>query len=361
MGTETEFSVANRAVRNIALSGDHLFVTDSWHTLFIYNVSIPANPLLVGHFQAAVPKRMVDVKLSGSTAYLVGDFSGLRVIDVSQPADMQELAFDDQRIDLNLQTPSALHLTGDYALISDNNTGFRTYDIRDPANPVLSATILDIGFVNDMVVSGNYAYLASVVWKEDDAPRLYVVDSTNPSSPQLINQTDIPLKNEHSSWVMAGAGEWLYLLNIASTGSPGQVIYVYSLADPAQPAFSGQFTLPAPLMGGGSLLLDGSTMYAGSLAPPLMVLDLTNPLQPTPTAMSTFFSAGYNLQTGGGRLYSANSFGLMGYDLEKLVSDPMQAMTAMAMLPSHTFAIAVAGDRLYAAGLDFGLYVFNIE
>jgi hypothetical protein len=363
MGTANELKVATRVTRNVAVSGDLLLVTDAWHSLFIYNVADPANPIQISHYQAAATNRLTDVELSGSIAYIVGDSSGLRVIDVSDPSRMKELAFDDRRINDSLQTPSALYISGDYALISDNNTGFRTYNISDPANPVLAATILEIGFVNDMWVSGDYAYLASVDWEEDDTPRLLTVDVQNPSSPSIVNQVDIPLAQEkdHTAWVMSGEGEYLYLLDIANMGSSEGNGYIFSLANPAQPEFSGHFTLSGPLMGGGSLLVEGAKMYTGSVAPPLMVLDLADPLQPVPTGMNAVFSAGYDLQVFENHLYSGTSYGLVGLDLDNLTGDPMQAMTAIAMLPSHTFAIAIDGNRLYAVGLEFGLYVFYIE
>jgi hypothetical protein len=363
MGTENELTVATRVTRNIAVSGDFLFVTDTWHSLFIYNVSDPANPIQVSHYQAAATDRLVDVKLSGTIACMVGDSSGLRVIDVSDPAKLQELAFDDQRIDLYLQTPSALHISGDFGYISDNNSGFRVYDLHDPSNPVLNATILDIGFVNDMWVSGDYAYLASVVWKEDDTPRLLTVNVQNPSNPQIVNQVDIPLalEKDHTAWVMSGEGEYLYLLDIANVGSSEGSGYIFSLANPAQPEFSSHYTLPAPLMGGGSLLVDGVNMYTGSIPPPLMVMDLTNPVQPVPAGMNTMYSAGYDLHVYKEHLYTANAYGLTGFNLATLTGDPAQAMTAFAWLPSHTFALTVDQDRLYAVGLDFGLYVFKIE
>ncbi len=276
---------------------------------------------------------------------------------------MQELAFDDQRINVNLQTPSAIHVSGDYGFISDNNTGFRVYDLHDPSNPVLSATILEIGFVNDMWVSGDYAYLASVVWMEDDTPRLLTVNVQNPTSPQIVNQVDIPLAQEkdHTAWVMSGEGEYLYMLDIANVGSSEGNGYIFSLANPAQPEFSGHFSLPAPLMGGGSLLVDDATMYTGSVAPPLMVMDLANPLQPVPAGMNTMYSAGYDLQVYKERLYSSTAYGLTAFNLASLTGDPAQAMTAFAWLPSHTFALTIDQDRLYAVGLDFGMYVFEIE
>ncbi len=75
--------------RDVAVSGGRAYVADGKSGLRIIDVSDPANPREVGRSEGRRSARTISV--SGSYAY-VGDYAGLSVFDVSIPSSPREVA-----------------------------------------------------------------------------------------------------------------------------------------------------------------------------------------------------------------------------------------------------------------------------
>lgn len=87
----------------------------------------------------AVPGLVLDIALSGDTAWLALGSGGIASVDVSSPASSALLA--------SLDTPGsaqALGLEGALLAVADWD-GLRVYDVADPASPVLSTAETDVG------------------------------------------------------------------------------------------------------------------------------------------------------------------------------------------------------------------------
>jgi len=110
-----------------------------------------SNLELIGHINISGIARAVVVR--GDYAYVAADSSGLRVINVSNPASPVEVGFYD--------TPGVsygVEVRGDYAYVADG-TALRIINISNPASPVQVGSYTTVG-VYDVALSGNYAYLA---------------------------------------------------------------------------------------------------------------------------------------------------------------------------------------------------------
>lgn len=355
MGTADELNVVTTGTRGVVYNAGRLFVTDQWHSLYILDVANPTEPSRLGHFQAPAPDRLVDVVVAGDIAYLIGDSSGLRVIDVSNPGIMRELSFDDRRINVSLQTPSALQIAGNFLYISDLNIGFHIYDVSDPNQPVEVGLIMDIGFVHDLYLRGNYSYLATQDWGNDNKNKLLVVDVSEPTDPQIVQQVEIPIEKDHTTWSISGEGDYLYLVDLVPSAPGGNLLYIYNLANPTVPALAGQFPLVQPIANLGSLYVKDDYAYLSSLYPPLHIYNLQNPVSPVFTGMEPSMGLGMDMEKAGNLL-----FGVPNYLVALDVSDPSTPKLAgMSFLPSSIFGLALAGDRVYVVGLDFGLMVFQ--
>jgi hypothetical protein len=73
----------------VAVSGSTAYVADGRGGLRVVDVSDPANPTEVGAYDT--PGRAGGVAVSGSTAYVADGDGGLRVVDVSDPANPTEV------------------------------------------------------------------------------------------------------------------------------------------------------------------------------------------------------------------------------------------------------------------------------
>ena len=136
----------------------------------LFDVSNPVNPQRVGSYTAS-GSRISAVALSGHYAYLAESFergrplSGLEVIDVSNPANPQRVG----GYATSGGVYPAVAVSGHYAYVARFDGGGLVIDISNPAHPQQAGGYATSRFANDMVVSGNHAYVA-------DSSGLQVID-----------------------------------------------------------------------------------------------------------------------------------------------------------------------------------------
>ena len=82
---------------------------------------------VVEHYDAAGSARGVQVV--GTHAYLANGYTGLRILDVSDPSAVRETA------SLGTYRAVDVHVSGSFAYIADDWAGMRVIDISDPSSP----------------------------------------------------------------------------------------------------------------------------------------------------------------------------------------------------------------------------------
>ena len=78
-------------VEGVVAAGPYAYVVAGEAGLFIYDVSTPPQPVLVGSL--ATPGTAQDVAVSGSYAYVAAQSAGLRIIDTSDVTHPVEVGF----------------------------------------------------------------------------------------------------------------------------------------------------------------------------------------------------------------------------------------------------------------------------
>lgn len=188
---------------------------------FIYNVTDPANPLLLGSLDLSATGFAITI--SGRYAYVATSHNTreLTIIDISNPnspfiAGSRDIptSADGRGIAV-----SASGSTTFAYVVTDNNTSgagaeFYKYDVTNPAttSPPLGSLNLNAP-ARDIFVLGNYAYVAST----HDSQELQVVDISNSALVESFNApgtSDALAVSAEGSIVYLGAGTLLYLLNI---------------------------------------------------------------------------------------------------------------------------------------------------
>ena len=233
-----EFSVKEISERGVFAQGETLYIADHAYGLTVVDISQPANPRRVGHYETPVPDSLFGVKVQGDYAYVIGRTSGFRVLDVSDPAGMKEVSYDNSRKNLYLQNPRGLEVIGDHAYIADANYPFHVYEISDPASPAQTGAVFDEAASDGaeaVVIAGETAYLSG--WGGKDAfypgKGLWVVDISSPDMPKAAGFVDLP----NQDWSLAVKGTTLYALDgsVDEKDSAPLSLRMLDLANP-QPA-----------------------------------------------------------------------------------------------------------------------------
>jgi prepilin-type N-terminal cleavage/methylation domain-containing protein len=170
------------------VSGDYLYmaVNNRYLGMQVFNINeewLPF-PLLTDVYN--FNDKAQFVKINGNYAYvgLDDDSLGLRVMDISDPYDVTEIASLDVGEEVN-----AITITGTIAFVGteDSNDSLQVVNISDPENPTI-VTSLDVGGeIEDLVISGDYLYAAV----DEQNAGLAAINISNPFSPYLVYNLDI--------------------------------------------------------------------------------------------------------------------------------------------------------------------------
>lgn len=169
---------------------------------FVIDATDGAHPRVLGSVNTGRGLNEVAVGRNHAYAANRGDTNQLQIIDISNQAQPQLIA--------NITPPGvgsdsdglAMAINGATLYVGlDRNSGreFFIYDITNPASPVWRSSLEIDGDVNDIMIRGNYAYLAS----DNDESEFIIVDVRNPLAPTRIGAFDVPGGSEEGMGVDA--------------------------------------------------------------------------------------------------------------------------------------------------------------
>jgi hypothetical protein len=197
---------------DVAVSGHHAYVADGLGGLQVIDVSFPDDPIRVGFRETPVdpqtpgsPSNAKGVAVSGNYAYVANGAGGLYIIDISIP---------ENPIVLYVHKPATcdfkdVAIQGNYAYVADDTTGLMVLDITFPNLPLEVGTCDTPGTAESVALSGNYAFIAD---GDDAAPGmdgLQVIDVTSPSNPTRIGALNI----SGNAVGLAVTGSFSYVVN----------------------------------------------------------------------------------------------------------------------------------------------------
>jgi hypothetical protein len=227
-------------VTDLYVAGNHAYVGSAENTLYIVDISDPANMRLAAQVTTEGPA--LDVKVAGNLA-VVGGASGITVIDISDPSSPQILS----------QVPVAAHnlfLYKDRAYIAHTGRpGASVLDLSDPSLPVISGhwhnddpefsdTVHDIFIRNDIALLCDYS--SHLDFSGDGG--LVIMDLADPDNPVTISSVAIP-EGVHSAW---WEGDYVYLNQ--QFGSWYRLLHVIDMSDLRRPVAIATFRArPPPL------------------------------------------------------------------------------------------------------------------
>jgi hypothetical protein len=162
----------------LTLDNETLYLSDQ-HSLMIFDVSVPYEPVLLGQLDAATEFEHCTV--SDGIAYIAGYYSGLVIADVSDPANPAIMKTQNAGFPL-----WAIAKRDHYVFTGGERSGLLVYDVSNPNAPELITT-LELPDESDpkpadqppfhMAVYGNYLFVA------DGYSGIQVADISDPVSP----------------------------------------------------------------------------------------------------------------------------------------------------------------------------------
>jgi hypothetical protein len=311
---------------------DSLNTTALWDTGSGVLSLHPFELVLVGSIDSPGDAR--DVTVEGNYAFTADRYPGLRVIDISDPANpVLAAAYNTSGIAYGVT------IDGDYAYVADDVGGLVVIDITDPTNPTLAGSYDTPGYAYDVAIAGDYAYMADY-----DAGGLQIIDVTDPTNPALAGSYDTP----GSARALKLAGDYAY---VADYGSGLQVI---DISDPTSPVIAGVYDTPGSAVG---VELAGNYAFVADYDFGIQVIDISDPTNPTLAGSYDTPNYAWDVAISGDHAYvSDNHSGIHWLD----VFDPTNpALIDSYDTPEASYAVAIDGDHIYVADYDAGLLAFE--
>jgi len=228
------------------------------------DLQTPSAPARMGRI--ATPGTAQDVSVHGNTLYVADGNAGLRVYDITQPANPVErgslvLSYTGDR------DAREVAVVGTVAYVGLGSVGcLFVVDVSNPASPVnLGRPYSSNCAVNEIIPGGNVLYVAA-------DGELLIWDITQPSSPLF--------KNRWSN------GYALRALAVKDTllmaGSGNDTLLFLDVHDPSFPFQISSVTLPAGAMLDWpvDLAVRGSVLFVAGRMQGLRVVDIADPQQP---------------------------------------------------------------------------------
>lgn len=228
---------------DVAVVGNYAYFCDG-AVFTILNITNPTTPTFVGTFTASATVRHIYVE--GNYAYLstINNNAELTIVDISDPA----LPVQASIVNL-VDTSDALStfVVGGFAYVGravDTTTGTNEMyiiNVSNPASPSVLGSINLTGSVNNIKVSGNYAFLATTI----DAQELVVVNVTNKNAPTISTSYNAPGTADIND--LGILGTVLFLASVNNTS--GAEVYAMNIATPTAPTLLGTYEVGGTVSG----------------------------------------------------------------------------------------------------------------
>jgi hypothetical protein len=323
------------AANEVVIRDDYAYVAYGVAGLRVVNIADPANPFEVSSHDPI--GNMVGIAVAGGVAYVADLYGGLHIVDVGEEPILPPLAF--------YKTPGNVVdvvRVGDYAYLAASSS-LGIVNVADAFNPVHLSTLGLSGYVRDVTVSGNYAYVATVV------TGVYVIDVSNPTAPVVVAQYDTPGR----------AGDLFVAENYLFVADGDGGLLVLDVSDPTHPNYAGVYNSPGTAR---AVTVAGDYAYLADGTEGLRIVDVSKPTNPVEVGVFDSPSRN-NVAVAGNYAYVTGPNVLQVID----ISNPA-APVEVGSINQHGQGITVQGNLLYLTdSWDYfddsydGLYIYDIS
>lgn len=343
------------------------------YSLLMFNISDQTNPVLYGYIDTDAG--LMDIKISGSYAFVAGWNYGVMIFDISDPENVYQ--YDEF---INNHYVRDIHIRGDTLYLAEYSHGVSIVDISDLTNPVLISsfdgmdevyqvypedTLLYVAADNDGMYIYNIADPSSpsqisvynttgnargVTLKDsfaiicDFSPGIVVLNISDPTTPSLVSTYDTP----------GGAYSMVYDDTIAYVADNGEGIRILNISDLTSLAEIGNYPVEDWVR---NVMLDNTTLFTTSTTEGMVLLDVSSPA--SPSLLSTHYqgSSVTRVCVDDTLLFAAmeaNGFAIIN------AVDPTNAYAVSYHDPGGNISDVYAQDNLlYTANSSLGLQIYS--
>jgi len=251
----------------VTVDPDYGYVAANTDGLQIAQIRDVTNPTWVGHF--AVPGVTAKTVTDSSYAYVAHATKGLLVLELGDQTRPLEVG--------HLPLPGFgghdILLRDGLAYVSDDSAGVRIVDVTDPANPTEVGAWTGAGGTY-LALDGDVACTIEPI--ANQPYYLHTVDVSDPAQPALLGTLQVPTL----VWGLASADGYVYVC-VHDTD-----VFVIDIRDPANPLQVGQLGVPDPRearIEQGLLWVSSGDAVEGGL----FTFDLADPATPAPVGHYT--------------------------------------------------------------------------
>jgi len=181
----------------LELSGDYVYVCSRATTSYsvqVIDISDPVSAEVVASSDSVGSAR--QIRLNGNYAYVTNTDAGLLTVDIDPPVEIEN-------VDMiyTIGSSREMDISDGYAYVINNWVGLQTVDIDPLESAKIIHTMQFSEDLQDVVVIGNYAYLAG-------SYKLYIVNITNKTNPfvaKIINSAGGDSLVIHDGYAYAGS------------------------------------------------------------------------------------------------------------------------------------------------------------
>ena len=227
-----------------------LFFTTNY-SIWSLDISDPYNPtvadeLLIGN------NLIVQMYLKGNTAYIVTSSQGVKLVNVTNPLDLQLLA------SYGFLSGNEIDIVGNYLYAVNTSGALTILNITDSLLITYAGGLSLGGYPTDIEVFNNKAYISKV----STGGCLQIVDVTTPATPSSISLYSGDYE------FLSGMGDYVYLTR-------NSTFSVLDITDSSSVQYAGGFEIPGFV---NDVSVSGSYAYTGSNG--FRVLDISDSTHP---------------------------------------------------------------------------------
>jgi hypothetical protein len=292
-------------------------------------------PEVIG--QIDIPAYALGVWVAGDYAYVADGDNGLNIINISNPANPVKVGFY-----LASYLIQDVVVAGNYAYIAEGwYHGFRILDISTPANPTEVGFYETQGFVCAVAVSGRYAYV------DDAYTGFFILDISNPAVPNVVGSYEMADPTAD----MAVAGDYAYF---SSDG-----LMIIDISNPVAPKEVGFYDLHEITI---DIAVEGNYAYLHNYYPwsGLHIIDISDPAAPTEVGFyDTLVYYGSVVVVQGRYAYITGLTTSHGLQILDISNPTAPVEVGFYDTPRPAKGGMVVGNHVYIAEYDAGLVILH--
>jgi hypothetical protein len=313
--------------------------------LFVQNVMLDISNLIPAQLGVTPVQNVQDLQGTtllgrGALPLYIGPEENYILVDITNPTNpvMKTTIYDPPS-----GAPGALLGNGNYVLAPDGLGGFATIDLSVPGGLIDKSRsgVFPNGIIFDHTINQQFMYVAGASALGSGGLAIFGLSSGTPVYSGIL----LYGQNAGLAVQVTGSTAFLGLLDGLKT---------VNVSNPTNPVETASLALPTS-----SLLLSGNTLFVGTGDARLVILNVTNPNNPSTLGSVPLPAPAVNLRLAGTTLFVADGpAGLLIFD----VSNPA-APTQLSQLSLSTpvWDVAVSGTLANLAADASGLVIVDVS